>query len=184
MPTTETLIEALYNVPENGRAEIVNGEIIHMSPTGSGPSRAATKIASRLLFHEDEHGDGYAFGDNAGFLVNIPGRKSFSPDAAWYTGPLPTEDLDFLPGAPAFAVEVRSKNDYGLKAERAIAQKIADYFTAGTQIVWDVDLLSEDVVRAFHVSAPDSPRIFRRGDTADAEPTVPAWRMPIDALFR
>ncbi len=184
MPSTPSLIEELYRVPDNGKAEIVHERVVRMSPTGSGPSRASIKIASLLLNHEDLHGGGYAFGDNAGFLVNLPGRKSFSPDAAWYTGPLPAAELDFLPTAPAFAVEVCSKNDYGLQAEQDVAQKIADYFAAGTLVVWDVDLLGEDVVKSYRASDPNSPMIFRRGDTAEAEPAVPGWTLPVDVLFR
>jgi hypothetical protein len=34
---TEAKIEDLYNVPENGKAEIVDGERIKMSPTGDDP---------------------------------------------------------------------------------------------------------------------------------------------------
>jgi Uma2 family endonuclease len=184
MATTDAVIEALYNIPENGKAEIIDGEVIRLSPTGAGPGRAAGRIASDLSHHEDGHGGGYAFGGNVGFLVNLPGRKSFSPDAAWYTGPLPSEDLDFLPGAPAFAVEVRSKNDYGPKAERAIAQKIADYFAAGTQVVWDVDLLGIDIIRSYRASVQNTPLVFRRDDTADAEPAIPGWTMPVNTLFR
>lgn len=184
MSTTVSLIEELYHAPDNGKAEIINGEIIRISPTGSGPSRASIKIASLLLLHEDLHGSGYAFGDNTGFLVNLPGRQSFSPDAAWYTGPLPAADLDFLPSAPALAVEVRSKGDYGPQAERDIAQKIADYFAAGTLVVWDVDLLGIDVIKSYRVSTPNQPVTFRRGDTADADPAVPGWSLPVDVLFR
>jgi hypothetical protein len=33
-------IEDLYHVPENGKAEIVNGELVFMSPTGRTPGRA------------------------------------------------------------------------------------------------------------------------------------------------
>lgn len=184
MPTTDSLIEALYHIPENGKAEIVNGEIIRMSPTGFGPGRAGGKIYSRLSLHEEQHGGGYAFPDNVGFLVNLPDRHSFSPDAAWYTGPLPAGNMDFLPGAPAFAVEVRSKNDYGPQAEREIAQKIADYFAAGTQIVWDVDLLGTDIIKAYQAASPHTPTVYRRGDTADAEPAVPGWTLPVNGLFR
>ena len=35
-------IEDLYKVP--GKAEIVDGEIVHMSPTGAAPSYAAAEI--------------------------------------------------------------------------------------------------------------------------------------------
>jgi Uma2 family endonuclease len=91
--------------------------------------------------------------------------------------------MKFLPGAPIFAVEVRSEYDYGPDAERAIAEKIADYLTAGTAVVWDVDLLSPDVIRSFGADAPHEPRIFRRGEVADAEPAVPGWRFSVDDLF-
>src|SRR6266702_3482467 len=73
-------------------------------------------------------------------------------------------------GAPVFAVEVRSENDYGLAAERAMAEKRADYFACGTQVVWDVDMLSEHVVKVYRASDPDHPTIYRHGEIAEAEP--------------
>ncbi len=118
-------------------------------------------------------GQGRAIPDNVAFIVNLPRRRSFSPDAAFWTGAPPT--MRFYEGAPIFAVEVRSENDYGPKAERDIAQKRADYFAAGTLVVWDVDLLSDDVVKSYRADEPDNPRIFRRGEIADAEPAVPGW---------
>lgn len=82
-----------------------------------------------------------------------------------------------------FAVEVRRENDYRTKADRAIVAKIADYFAASTLVVWDVDLLGEVVIAKY--SAPDlaTPQIFKRGEVADAEPAVPGWTIPVDALF-
>lgn len=91
--------------------------------------------------------------------------------------------MKFLQGAPIFAVEVRSENDYGNKAEKAIAEKRTDYFAAGTEIVWDVDLLSEDVIKCYNRENPNQPRIFRRGEIADAEPALPNWKMAVDELF-
>jgi Uma2 family endonuclease len=78
---------------------------------------------------------------------------------------------------------VRSEYDYGPIAERAMATKRSDYFAAGTQVVWDVDLLGTDVIKCYHVNTSNIPRIFRRGDIADAEPAVPGWRMSVDELF-
>ena len=66
---------------------------------------------------------------------------------------------------------------------RRVAKKRADYFAAGTLAVWDVNLLSEDVVKSYSIYSPDVPRIFRRGDIADAEPGVSGWSMPVDDLF-
>ena len=178
---TEATIEDLYRVPENGKAELVNGDLILMSPTGGVPGRAGGEIYISLREYERRTKSGYAFPDNVGFIVNLPQRRSFSPDAAFYVGEL--KGGKFLEGAPVFAVEVRSEGDYGPRAERAMARKRADYFAAGTRVVWDVDVLKEGVVRSYRADAPDQPHIFRRGETADAEPAVPGWAMPVDALF-
>jgi Uma2 family endonuclease len=74
-------------------------------------------------------------------------------------------------------------DERGLESERAIAEKRADYFAAGTLAIWDVDILSDDVVRIYRASAPTSPTVYRRGDTAEAEPAVPGWSMPVNDLF-
>ena len=175
---TERLIEALYRI--EGKAEIVNGHIEIMSPTGDLPSTAAFAIASSLHEYSKAHG-GRAYGDNVGFLVDLPNRKSFCPDAAYYTGP--RAGMKFLPQAPVFAAEVRSEGDYGPSAEGEMEKKRGEYFAAGTTVVWDVDLDSDDVIRVHRAASPDQPTIYRRGQLAEAEPAVPGWKMPVDELF-
>jgi Uma2 family endonuclease len=181
---TEATVEDLYRVPDNGKAELVNGELILMSPTGGAPGRASARIWRSLDDYEQRTGRGYAFPDNVGFLVNLPHRRSFSPDVAFHVGPDPDIDMRFAVGAPVFAVEVRSENDYGEQAEQKMRDKRADYFAAGTQVVWDVDLLGPEVIRSYQSGDPDHPAaIFRRGDVADAEPALPGWSLPVDDLF-
>ena len=75
--------------------------------------------------------------------------------------------MKFLKGAPVFAVEVRSGSDYGPTAEQEMAQKRADYFAAGTLVVWDVDLVGDDVVRSYNA----------------IKPAVPGWTLAVDRLF-
>lgn len=172
-------IEDLYKV--EGKAELINGKIVEMPPSGEDPGSAGFEIAVRLREYAQHTGQGRAFPDGVGFRVYLPHRESFSPDAAYHVGP--RTGMRFAEGAPVFAVEVRSENDYGPAAERALAQKRADYFAAGTRVVWDVDLQSEDVITSYRASDPDNPVIFRRGEIADAEPAVPGWVMSVDALF-
>jgi Uma2 family endonuclease len=174
-------VQDLYEVPGNQKAEIVDGEIVLISPTGSKPGRAAMKIVASLNSHESKHGGGYAFGDNVGFAVRLPHRESFSPDAAWYIGNI--DSMDFLEGAPVFAVEIRSKNDYGKSAEEALLEKIRDYFMSGCRVVWDVNLLAEDVIKVYREDDPGNPTVYRRGSVAQAEPAVAGWRFAVDELF-
>ena len=73
--------------------------------------------------------------------------------------------------------------DYGPRAERERAAKRLDYFAAGTLVVGDVDLLSDEVIRV-HRAGEKEPTIYRRGQIAEAEPAVPGWTISVDDLFR
>ena len=176
---TRATLEDLHTV--EGKAEHVNGEIVLMSPAGGDPGIAGGEIFVSLRAYARRRRHGLALPDGVGFRVNLPHRKSFSPDTAYYIGQ--RTGMEFLDSAPIFAVEVRSKTDYGPAAEQEMATKRADYFACGTLVVWDVDLLSDEVVKVYRASDPDHPTIYRRGDTAEAEPAVPGWRMPVGDLF-
>jgi len=167
-----------------GKAELIAGRIVHQMPTGYQPNRVAFRIGRSLDDHAELTGHGVAFTDNIGFAIPIlpSGRESFSPDASFYTGPPPSNPMRFVPGAPTLAVEVRSEGDYGDAAIEAIASKRADYFQAGTLVVWDVDALARSVLR-YRADSPDQPTRFVSGDEADAEPAVSGWRMPVDRMF-
>ena len=117
---TQATIEDFYRLPNNGKAEIVNGEIVLISPTGDLPGRAGGSIYVSLRGVERQAG-GRAYPDNVGFRVNLPNRKSFSPNAAFYVGQ--SSGMKFLEGAPVFTAEIRSENDYGREAELEIAAK-------------------------------------------------------------
>jgi Uma2 family endonuclease len=180
MPTSQrAALEDLYRV--DGKAELVHGQIVREAPTGDGPGTAAGAIYASLRAYARQTGHGRAYPDNVGFHVHLPHRESFSPDAAYYTGP--RTGMRFLEGAPDFAVEVRSESDYGPQAEHQIAQKRADYFAAGTLVVWDVDLLSENVIRVYRQDTPTSPTLYQRDEIAEAEPAVPGWTFPTEELF-
>ncbi len=176
MPAT---IDDLYQV--RGKAELVSGKIVYFAPKGGLPGHSEGEIFISLRLYAARVRHGIAVGANRAFCVELPERQSFSPDAAYFVGK--HGGMKFFKGAPNFAVEVRGELDYGSVNETRRAAKRADYFTAGTLVVWDVDLLSADVVRSYHADNPEQPTCFQRGETANAEPAVPAWSMPVDDLF-
>src|SRR3954451_17961530 len=136
-------LEDLYRTP--GKAELINGRIVEHIPTGRLPGRVAFRIARSLDDYAQKKGKGQAYPDNVGFAVpELPsGRMSFSPDASYYDGPLPANPMHFIEGPPTFAAEVRSENDCTPAAESEMADKRADYFAAGTPVVWDIDPVAE-----------------------------------------
>lgn len=176
---TRATIEDLYGI--EGKAELINGEIVEMPPSGDEPNVAGGEIFASLREYARQVERGRAYTDGAGFHVHLPHRESFSPDVAYHVGP--RTGMRFLEGAPVFAVEVRSGNDYGPAAERAMCDKRTDYFACGTLVVWDVDLQSEDVIRSYKAGDPENPVRFRRGEIADAEPAVPGWHIAVETLF-
>lgn len=180
-PTPATL-DDLLKVP--GKAELIGGRIVQFMPTGYHPTRVSGRIFRSLAEHTEATGRGEAFVDNLGYAVPaLPsGRQSFCPDASYYEGPLPTNRMRFIDGAPTFATEVRSENSYVPAAEAEMAAKRADYFAAGTLVVWDVDPVA-GVIDCYRSTAPDRPVRFAAGQVADAEPAVPGWRVAVDWLM-
>lgn len=164
------------------RTEIVGGQLIVIGPCGGSAGIAARSILVRLTQHEFRHGGGAAFTSRAAFIVDLPHRLSFCPDVSWYTGD--PEATGFPLGAPVFAAEVRDPAEYGDEAEWRMAAKRADYFAAGTRVVWDVDVLREGWIRVYRAGEPDHPAVFHRGQVVDGEPAVPGWRFAVDDLFR
>lgn len=181
-PAPRATIEDLLRV--EGKAELIGGRIVRYMATGHTPNQLAFRVARRLADYADAVGRGVVYTDGMGFRVpELPsGRESFSPDASYYTGPLPANLMRFADASPDFAVEVRSETDYGPAAERAMALKRADYFLAGTLVVWDVDPQA-GVVRKYTATDPDTPTTFGPGQEADAEPAAPGWRLPVDWLM-
>jgi Uma2 family endonuclease len=170
----------LYHVPEGYKGELVEDELVLMPRSGDLPSSAAGEIYVALRDHARRTGTGRAYIETT-FLVRLPRRRSFWPDAAFYVGP--RTGGKFLEGAPRFVVEVRSEGDYGLAAERAMAAKRAEYFAAGTRVVWDVDVLREERVLVYRASDPEHPAVYCRSELAEAEPALPGWRFAVDSMF-
>jgi Uma2 family endonuclease len=167
-----------------GKAELIGGRIVELMATGRRPNRIAARIFRSLDDYAQTCGVGEAYTDNMGFAVPIlpSGRESFSPDASYYNGPFPADEMRFIEGPPTLAVEVRSENDYGATAEAEIAAKRADYFAAGTGVVWDVDPIAETIA-CYRATTPTQQTIYHRGDTANAEPAVPGWTIDVASVF-
>ena len=117
--------------------ELIDGKLVRMPPTGFEQNLVAEEIFVALRAYTRTTGDGYAMTDGIAYSVNLPHRRSFSPDAsiARYA---PEDRMHFVDGAPIFAAEVRSESDHGNAADRAYRAKRTEYFAAGTVVVWDV----------------------------------------------
>jgi Uma2 family endonuclease len=121
---TRATIDDLSKV--EGKAELVNGEIVHMPPSGDDPGFASGEIFASLRQYVRQGRPGRAYGDGTGFHVNLRHREAFSPDAAYHTGP--RTGMRLPEGAPVFAVEIRSEHD---------VKPSPDLSPSTTPAVWD-----------------------------------------------
>lgn len=165
-----------------GKAELIGGKVVRYQPSGARPAGVAGEIAFDLSRYVDRTGVGEVYTSTLVYAVPElrSGRETFSPDVSYYNGPLPTNDWGPIEEPPTFAVEVRKYEDYQRPVEAERAAKRADYFEAGTLVVWDIDPV-EDTIACYR---PDGSCVmFRLGDVADAEPAVPGWRMRVDEIL-
>ena len=184
LPSSETraTIVDLHGV--EGQAELINGRIVRLPGHGPLIGRVVGGIARSLYLYEQRAGIGEVHTSTLGYVVPKlkSGRESFCADVSYYIGMPPENPMEFIDGSPIFAVEIRDEFDYGPDAEIAMAAKRADYFEAGTRVVWDVDAIGKQI-RSYRSDEPASANPFARGDVAHAEPAVPDWRIDVASIF-
>ncbi|MBX6331464.1 MAG: Uma2 family endonuclease [Gemmatimonadaceae bacterium] len=131
--------EELLHKPDDGmRHELVRGELRTM-PLASGPHGAVImRFAWMLLCHVIDHDLGVLFSPDTGVHLFSDPDTVRAPDISFVSKQrVPPEGIGrgFLRTAPDLAVEVLSPED----TAAGIEEKIADYFGAGTRLVWVVD---------------------------------------------
>jgi Uma2 family endonuclease len=185
-------IDDLLALPANVRAELF-GRRLEVLPTSNDVNPTASDIILTSLQAHAQVKAGQAYPSNAVYIVEnrkfpidekyikYAPHRSFSPDVSFHTG-TPTETR-FLEGVPVFAVEMRNSGDYHPYADGNREMKRANYFACGTLVVWDVDLIGQDVIRSYRSDQPDTPTVFRRGEVATADPAIPGWMFQVNELF-
>jgi Uma2 family endonuclease len=121
-----------------------DGELIIMAPTGGGTGNKNAEISGQLWAWNRQTRLGEAFDSSTGF--KLPNGADRSPDASWVRlerwNALTEEQKDsFIPLAPDFAVELRSKTD----ALKTIQAKMREYMDNGVRLGWLIDAKTQRV---------------------------------------
>jgi Uma2 family endonuclease len=174
-PSLDWTDEDVMALPHIGKTELVHGKVI-MSPAGFEHGNLGTRLGAALLEHADGHGLGAVVDSSTGF--RLPGGDVRSPDVAFVAAErlAGRRVTGFFPGAPDLAVEIISPSD--LPSE--MADKIHQYFAAGTQLVWVVDPLRQTVT--VHGTS-GAPHVLTSGDAIDGGDVLPGFRYPVSKLF-
>ena len=179
-PHPRMTAEELFDLPDDGgRCELVEGELAHRTRRGAANGALAVRIGRLLDEHVEAHDLGVCCGAETGFILRRGPDTVRAPDAAVVVkSRIPETGIPsgYWPFAPDLAVEVVSPSDR--LAE--VHVKIAEYFAAGTRLVW----LVEPKTRMVHVY-----RSAREVEVAGSEQdltggdVLPGFRCAVRRLF-
>jgi Uma2 family endonuclease len=171
----ETLIAALAE--RQDRCELVDGEIVAMSPAGFTHGRVITKI-SRILdeFSESSGSGAVVISGDSGFIWDA--RNVRAPDVAVVSAADAAQapESGFVPFSPLIAIEVVSPSD----SWNAVHKKAQGWLDHGAKVVWVVDPVDRLVV----IHLPDRTTREVRGDATLVADALPGFTCPVAAFFR
>jgi len=173
-----TAEELLARSSELGRCELIQGELIKMSPAGG----LHGLIGMRLLRHLDQFVQSNKLGEltlaETGFRLETSPDTVRAPDVAFIASDrvAQAKTEKFIPIPPDLAVEVNSPGD----TVGEVVSKVQWWLAHGTRAVWVVDPKSQTVT-TYH---PDgSARVVHRGETLTGGDVLPGFELPLDKLF-
>jgi Uma2 family endonuclease len=175
--------EDLWRMGEGDvRRELVNGEVVEMTPSGGIHGEVTQRICRWLAEYAERQGRGKVLVGDVGFVLNLPHdpERVRAPDVAFVSSQrLPGGHLPqgFLHCAPDLAVEVLSPSDNPVDVQ----QKVRDYLEAGARLVWVVAPQAKAVTI---YRADGSARLLREQESLEGEDLLPGLEIPLAELFR
>jgi Uma2 family endonuclease len=168
--------EELFEMGDIGRCELIDGEIVRMSPSGAEHGNVAGNVLAVVREFVKRRRLGRVFAAETGF--KLAPRRVRAPDVAFVradrvAGGIPRK---FFEGAPDLAVEVVSPSDTSLE----VKAKVEDWLSRGTRSCWVVDPKTRLVV--VHHPGGQVMRFDEKGLLRD-EDVLPGFSVPVAEVF-
>lgn len=174
--TAEDLERFQSKIP-NYPMELVNGEIIIMSPSGLESEEVALEIARLLSNWVRSRKLGRVLGSSAGFILPNATKDVRAPDASFIRADrLKRTTPDYAKGVPDLIFEVKSKTD----SLEKLHQKIQVFLELGTQ----VGVLVDPRTRTMEVYRLGQEKIvLQDGDILTVPDVLPGWELMVSEIW-
>jgi Uma2 family endonuclease len=168
--------DELLAMPDDGkRYELVNGELIEMSPGKLWHGIVADRIASSLSRFVAMHRLGWTPSSDTGYVLTRNPDTVRAPDASFIARDR-VQTLDaFGPAAPDLAVEVISPSDRYTEVD----VKVRQYIAAGARMVIVVNPRNNTAT----ATTPKGATLLTIDDVIEGGDVVPGWTLPLRELF-
>lgn len=173
--------DELFNLPEDETqwCELIEGEIVHMSPPGGMHGVVGGKLMGLLFAHVNTHRLGTVVLSETGFIIGRNPDTVLAPDGAFIRrerilrAGVPKA---YFTEAPSLVIEVVSPRD----TVSDVAAKMHRWLKAGVEMAWVVDPFGRTVT--IYRSA-DNIRVLTEKDTLSGEDVVAGFECKVAELF-
>lgn len=172
-----------YEVPGK-RVELRRGQLLIREPSSFHHGELTLRIGVALTNHLMTEREGWAITRgrvataDPGFTIARSPDTVRAPDVAYLSRERFPERLPvgFPELAPDLAIEIRSPND----RPGELLAKVADWISAGAQLVWVLDAAREAVTV---YRADGTVTVLRGADVIDGEMVLPGFLLALTVLF-
>jgi len=180
LPVKYWTADELFDLPaDNNRYELVQGELIPMSPTTILHGKLLVRMGHFLFEFVDRHDLGDVYGGDSGFILGKNPDVVRAPDVAFVR----RERIEDVPEtgfwelAPDLVVEIISPSE----SAGMVKDKVTDYLTAGTRMIWLIFPRTQSA-QVYH--SLDQSRILTPADSLEGEDVLPGFSLPLKELFK
>lgn len=177
--TLPITVEEFEKMPLDGHWELIDGELVEVSPTAEESSNISATVVGLLWAFNREHRLGRLYTAEGGFVL-FPDRDTVrAPDAAFVRAdrvPHGPERKRFARLAPDLVVEVLSPTD----RPSEVVAKVEMYQEAGVPLIWLVD---PDAKTVTVISSGNATSVLGPGDTLDGGDILPNFHAPVVEIF-
>jgi Uma2 family endonuclease len=180
MSTVQEITTAaqLFETPGLGRCELVQGELVLMSPSGYEHGVVTGRIHGFLFSFVRKKRLGMVTAAETGFQIGHDPDTVRAPDVGFIRADrVPSvRTRGFFQGPPDLAVEVVSPSD----RPGEVLAKALDWLAAGCQVVWVADPTSQtiSVYRGGH-----EPATLTNVDELTDDAVLPGFRLAVSDVF-
>jgi len=168
-------LEKMQSQLPDYRMELVDGEIVVMSPSGYESDEVATRMSAKLFNWVDDRRLGRVTGSSAGFT--LPNSDTRAPAVSFVLAKrLRRSPQSFAEIAPDLMVEVKSPTD----SLKKLREKIAAFLSQGTR----VGLLINPEQQWIEIHRSGQEMItLKSGDVLTVPDLIPGWEVNVSDLW-